>query len=153
METKKAYKSFRYKNDLIWKSGRRGVTSSLGKPNVEVGSPPEFKGETGIWTPEDLFVGALNACLMLTFLALTHSQGVGIVAYESNAEGLLENVEGKYRLTEVTVEPRVALESRADLEAARAIMERVEANCFISNSITTKVRLSPQFRVASERAV
>lgn len=149
MEAKKAFKSFRYKNDVVWKSGRRGLISALGKPHVEVGSPPEFKGEPGIWTPEDMLVGALNTCLMLTFLAFAASKNVGLASYESSAEGLLENVEGKYRITEVAVQPMVALKTQADLEAAQKIMEGLEANCFISNSITAKVKLSPQFRVDS----
>ncbi len=150
MEPKKAYKSFRYKNNVVWKSARRGVTSALGKPDVEVGNPPEFKGEPGIWTPEDMLVGALNTCLMLTFLAYAFSKGLEVAAYESNAEGLLENVEGKYRITEVTVEPSVALKSQADLERAQEIMKSVKENCFISNSITATVKLNPQFRVDSE---
>jgi organic hydroperoxide reductase OsmC/OhrA len=39
------------------------------------------------------------------------------------------------------------LKSQADLEVARAIMDKVEENCFISNSIVAKVKLAPQFRV------
>lgn len=147
METKKAYKSFRYKNALVWKQARRGVLSALGKPDVEVGSPPEFRGEPGIWTPEDMLVGALNACLMLTFLALAQSKDLEPVSYESNAEGLLEHLDGKYRITQVTVEPVVALKSQADIERAREILKGVEEYCFISNTITSSVKLNPQFRV------
>ena len=39
-----AYKSFRYKANVAWSSARRGTLSASGKPNVDVGSPPEFKG-------------------------------------------------------------------------------------------------------------
>ena len=152
MEAKKAYKSFRYKNRLVWNSDRRGRTSAPGKPQMEVGSPPEFKGEPGVWCPEELLVGALNACLMLTFVSLAQNKGVQFVAYESAAEGLLENVDGKYRITEVDVQPSLVLKSQADLDAARTIMDQVEENCFISNSITAKVKLTPQFRVGSGTA-
>jgi len=117
---------------------------------MDVGSPPEFKGEPGVWSPEELLVGALNACLMLTFVSLAQSKGVQFAAYESAAEGLLENVDGKYRITEVGVRPSVVLKSQADLEAARTIMNEVEKNCFISNSITAEVKLAPQFRVGSD---
>jgi len=116
---------------------------------MDVGSPPEFKGEAGVWSPEELLVGALNACLMLTFAWLAQNKGVRFVAYDSAAEGLLENVDGKYRITEVSVQPSVVLQSQADLEAARTIMNEVEENCFISNSITAKVKLAAQFRVGS----
>lgn len=150
METKKTYKSFRYKTNLVWNAGRRGGSlSASGKPTLQVGSAPEFKGEAGNWSPEDLLVGSLNTCLMLTFLAFAYNKGLEPLSYESSAEGLLENVGGKYRVTEITVEPNVALKSQADLETARAIMDKVEENCFISNSITAKVKLSPQLRVES----
>jgi organic hydroperoxide reductase OsmC/OhrA len=148
METKKAFKSFRYKNDLLWKSPHRGVLSAPVRPDVVVGSPPEFKGRPDNWSPEDLLVGALNTCLMLTFSALAQSKGVEPLAYQSSAEGLLENVDGKYRITEVTVSPSVILKSQADLDVASELMqEKVEANCFITNSISGKVKLMPQFRV------
>ena len=147
METKKAYKSFRYKNSLVWSTGLRGRTSAPGKPEMEVGSPTEFKGDPGVWSPEELLVGALNACLMLTFVSFAQNKGIQLLAYESAAEGLLENVDGKYRIVEVSVQPSLVLKSRADVEVAQAIMNEVEENCFISNSIVAKVKLAPQFRV------
>jgi len=137
---------------LVWDRGRRGRTSAPGKPEMEIGSPVELKGEPGLWSPEELLVGALNACLMLTFVALAQSKGLRFVAYESAALGLLENVDGTYRITEVSVQPNLVLKSDTDLEAARRIMDAVEENCFISNSITAQVKLAPQFRVESDTA-
>jgi organic hydroperoxide reductase OsmC/OhrA len=147
VEAKKAYKAFRFKNSLVWNRGRRGKTSAPGKPEMDVGSPPEFKGEPGVWSPEELLVGALNACLMLTFVSAAQNKGIQFVAYESTAEGLLENVNGKYQITEVMVQPSLVLKSQADLDAARTIMDEVEQNCFISNSIKATVKLAAQFRV------
>ena len=148
MGAKTAYKSFRYKANTAWSSARRGTLSASGKPNIVVGSPPEFKGEPDIWAPEELLVGSVNTCLMLTFLTLAQAGGVTPVGYESEAEGLLENIDGKYRITEVAVRPRVSLKSKAELERAREIMESVEAQCFISNSIKSKVTLTAEFVVA-----
>jgi organic hydroperoxide reductase OsmC/OhrA len=145
---KTAYKSFRYKASTTWSSARRGTLSAARRPDIIVGSPPEFKGEPDIWAPEELLVGSLNTCLMLTFLTLARARGVTPVGYESEAEGLLENLGGKYRITEVTVRPRVALKSAAELEPARKTMDSVEAQCFISNSINATVNLLPDFVVA-----
>jgi organic hydroperoxide reductase OsmC/OhrA len=83
--------------------------------------------------------------MMLTFLSLAQARGLTPVGYESEAEGLLENSEGKYRITEVTVRPRVVLASKTELEAAYATMEAVEAHCFISNSIRSKIKLTAEF--------
>jgi organic hydroperoxide reductase OsmC/OhrA len=148
MEAKK-YKSFRYTNNLTWEQARRGKTWAPGKPLMEIGSPPEFKGEGGVWCPEELLVAALNGCLMLTFIALAQGKNVQFVAYESAAEGLLENVNGKFQITEVSVAPSVVLKSDGDLETAKTIMGQIEEHCFISNSIKAKVKLAPQLRVGS----
>jgi organic hydroperoxide reductase OsmC/OhrA len=150
--TGKTYKSFQYRNNLVWDTARRGRTSASGKPDIEIGSPPEFKGEAGVWAPEEMLVAALNACLMLTFVSFAQSKRLEFVAYESAAEGLLANVDGKYRIVEVSVRPIVVLKSEADIEAARTIMAEVKANCFISNSITADVKLAPQYRIASDIA-
>jgi organic hydroperoxide reductase OsmC/OhrA len=149
VETKRPYKSLRYKANTAWSSARQGTLSASGKPNIVVGSPPEFKGEPDIWAPEELLVGSVNTCMMLTFLTLAQAKGLTPVRYESEAEGLLEIVEGKYRITEVMVRPRISLKDKAELERAREIMETVEAQCFISNSIKSKVLLTAEFVVAS----
>jgi organic hydroperoxide reductase OsmC/OhrA len=148
MEAKRAYRSFRYKAHTAWSTARRGTLSASGKPNIVVGSPPEFKGEPDVWAPEELLVGSVNTCMMLTFLTLAQAKGLTPVRYESEAEGLLQNIEGKYRFTEVAVRPRVSLKGKDEIERAREIMEGVEAQCFISNSIRAKVTLTAEFVVA-----
>jgi organic hydroperoxide reductase OsmC/OhrA len=145
----KRYKSFRYTNNLTWENARRGKSSAPGKAPMEIGSPPEFKGEPGVWCPEELLVAALNGCLMLTFISLAQGKGVQFVSYESAAEGLLENVDGKFLITEVSVAPTVVLKSDGDLEKARTIIDQVEEHCFISNSIKAKVKMAPQLRVGA----
>ncbi len=150
MPTGKTYKTFQYRNNLVWDTARRGRTSAPGKPDIEIGSPPEFKGDPGVWAPEEMLVAALNACMMLTFVSFAQGKRLEFVAYESVAEGLLANVDGKYRIVEVNVRPTLVLRSEADIETARRIMTEVKANCFISNSITADVKLAPQFRMASD---
>jgi organic hydroperoxide reductase OsmC/OhrA len=86
--------------------------------------------------------------MMLTFLTLAQARGLTPVGYESEAEGLLENVEGKYHITEVAVRPHVTVNSEAELEPARKTMESVEAHCFIANSINARLKLTPEFVVA-----
>ena len=148
MQAKTAYKSFHFRAKTAWSSARRGTLSALGKPNIVVGSPPEFKGEPDIWAPEELLVGSVNTCMMLTFLTLARAKGLTPVGYESEADGLLENIEGKYRITKITVRPLVSLKGKAELELAREIMGSIEAQCFISNSIKSKVTLVAEFVVA-----
>ncbi len=70
-----------YEVNLLWESDTRGKLSSPVLPDkIEVATPPEFpQGTKEIWTPEHLFVAAVNSCLMTTFLvvAQAHTAGLG----------------------------------------------------------------------------
>ena len=144
-----AHKSFRYKAKTAWTSERVGVLSGTGKPNIIVGSPPEFKGKPDNWAPEELLIGSVNTCILLTFLTLAQGRGLIPAAYESEADGLLENVDGKYLITQVTIRPRITVKSQADVEPIREAIESAESRCFMSNSVKAKVAVVPDVVVQS----
>jgi peroxiredoxin-like protein len=139
-------KVYLYQTMVRWTEQRKGVMSCAGKPDVEVATPPEFKGHEGIWSPEDLFVESANVCLMTTFLAVAERAGLAFSAYESEAEGRLELVEGKFQFTAITIKPTITLKSSADAAKAKELIEKAEANCLISNSMKAKVTLEPVIR-------
>jgi peroxiredoxin-like protein len=139
-------KVHRYQTTVKWTEQRKGVISCEGKPDVQVATPPEFKGHEGIWSPEDLFVASANVCVMTTFLAVAERAGLAFSSYESSAEGRLELVEGKFQFTEITIKPIITLESDADVAKARELIEKAEASCLISNSMKATVTLEPMIR-------
>ena len=139
---------FSLSDPLRMDTGQKLRTSLAGKPELVISSPPEFRGDAGIWTPEDMFVTALNACIMQTFLSFAEQKKLALESYDSSAEALLEFKDGKYRFTEITVRPQLALKSQEEVERAREIMESAHANCFVSNSITCAVKILSEFRVA-----
>ncbi len=139
-------KVYHYHTKVVWTEHRKGVMSCEGKPNVEVATPPEFKGHEGIWSPEDLFVASANICLMTTFLSVAERAGLAFSAYESAAEGRLELVDGKFRFTAITIKPLITLESDADKPKAKELIEKAEANCLISNSMKATVTLEAVIR-------
>jgi len=149
VENKTTYRTFQFENTIVWRSSRRGLLSALQHPDMEVGSPPAFKGDPDVWCPEDLLIGALNTCLMLTFLSVSHRRGLQVGAYESSAQGTLEHSDGKYRVTRVKVRPVVLLNTKVDFVAAREAMQETIESCIITNSIRATVELDPQFREAT----
>jgi len=100
-------KVYTYHTSVKWTDQRKGVISSAGKPDIQVATPPEFKGHEGIWSPEDLFVASANICLMTTFLAVAERAGLAFTSYESAAEGRLELVDGKFQFTAITLKPTI----------------------------------------------
>jgi len=138
------YKSFTYRTQLKRVENRTGTLDSDGKVSIRFSSPPEFKGEAGVWTPEDLFVSAVNTCTMTTFVAIAEREKIPIVSYSSTAEGLLEFVDGKYRITRIIVRPSVTVGSADTISQTRELFKKTHENCIITNSIHTEVVIEPE---------
>jgi organic hydroperoxide reductase OsmC/OhrA len=149
MESRTESKTFHYRTRTTWRTARQGVLSASGRSDVVVGSPPEWKGTPDVWAPEELLVASVNTCMMLTFLTLAQPRGVTVAGYDSDAEGTLEKVGGVYQMTAITVRPRVVIASDDQRELARHAMEKVEAHCFMSQSVKAKVTIVPEFAVGS----
>jgi len=114
------------------------VVNSCNVPPT-LAAPPEFKGHEGIWSPEDLFVASINVCVMTTFLAFAERAGLAFTSYESEAEGTLELVDGKFQFVTVLLKPKITLKPGEDVGKAKDLIAKAEANCLISNSVKTKV--------------
>jgi peroxiredoxin-like protein len=138
-------KSYRYTTSVRWTGEKKGMMDVSGKPSAEVATPPEFKGHEGIWSPEDLFVASVNSCIMTTFLAFAGRAGLNFEKFESEAEGLLEFVDGRFLFTKIVVRPRINLASGEDRAKAEEILHKADRNCLVSNSIRTEVVLEPTF--------
>lgn len=136
-------KSFRYTSTVRWSEHKKGELSASDKPDIQVATPPEFKGHEGIWSPEDLFVASANVCLMTTFLAFAERTGLSFAGYESRAEGLLEMVDGKFQFTKIVLRPTVRLKQREDAQKAEQVLAKAEDHCLISNSMKAQVILEP----------
>lgn len=138
----------KYQVKLNWIEDRKGVIQSeVLDSKIEVVTPPEFpKGIEGKWSPEHLFVAAVNSCFMTTFLAVAENSKLDFSAMECNAVGTLDKVEGKYQITEITLFPTVTIVDEMQKDKAIRVMEMSEKACLISNSIKSIVALVPEVK-------
>lgn len=142
---------YSYATEVEWTGERRGDLSAPHLPDLEVDAPPEFKGHEGVWTPEHLFVAAVNSCFMTTFLAIAENSKLEFVSFSADAKGKLEKLEGQgFIMTEVVLRPKLLVSHARDLERAGRILEKAEKNCLISNSIKTETRLEPKVSSVGE---
>lgn len=144
VQPKVKYRSFSYRTQLRWEGNKSGTLQADGKPSLRVASPPEFKGEAGVWTPEDLFVAAVDICTMTTFMAFAQRLGLPIVSYTSSAAGTLEFVDGGYRFTKVVLRPSIVIGTSEVAEQVRRTLDDAHAACLIANSILAEVRVEPR---------
>jgi len=140
-------KQFFYKNTIKWNEERKGTLSSLDKPDIEIATPPEFRGHHGIWTPEDLLVASVNSCIMTTFLYYAQKEHLDFIGYESSAEGILERVGDVFMISYVSVKPIITIRNREDTDRIKRIIEMSDKNCLISDSVKSKVEVIAEIKI------
>jgi peroxiredoxin-like protein len=143
-----------YNVEVNWNTDRKGIMCSpeLNKDAsscIEVATPPEFpKGIPGIWSPEHLFTAAVSSCLMTTFLAIADNSKLEFVSFSCKSKGKLEQVDGKFIMSEIILEPTVTITDEKDRERTERVLQKSEAACLISNSIMSKIVLTPTIKIA-----
>ena len=142
-QPKVRFKTFTYKTNVKWEERRSGTLASDGKPALRVASPPEFKGEAGVWTPEDLFVAAVEICQMTTFLAYAERKQLQVISYQSHANGVLEYINGDYRFTRIVLFPTVVIANSASEDEAHRLLDEAHKHCLVANSIESIVEVNP----------
>jgi organic hydroperoxide reductase OsmC/OhrA len=151
-----------YSIDVEWNQERKGMMCSpelklsTGDASscIEVATPPEFpKGIPGIWSPEHLFTASVSSCLMTTFLAIAENFKLEFLRFSCKSKGKLEQVDGKFLMTEIILEPTVVIMHEKDRERAERVIQKSEAACLISNSIKSKVTMNPTILLAHETQI
>jgi peroxiredoxin-like protein len=150
-----------YNVDIAWSQDRKGIICSPELNNttypsrgcIEVATPPEFpKGIPGIWSPEHLFTASVSSCLMTTFLAVAENSKLEFLSFRCQAKGKLEQVDGKFGMTEVILEPVVTVADQRDVERALKVLQKSEANCLISNSVKANIIVKPVVLAVQQHA-
>jgi peroxiredoxin-like protein len=145
-----------YNVDVSWTQDRKGLLNSpeLNNPErennngIEVATPPQFpKGMPGIWSPEHLFTAAVSSCLMTTFLSIAENSKLEFTHFACKSKGKLEQVDGKFIMSEIILEPLVIIVNESDREKAERILNKAENACLISNSVRSKITMIPSIQV------
>lgn len=145
-----------YHVNINWSKERKGMmcspelNSMANNANgcIEVATPPEFpKGIPGIWSPEHLFTASISSCLMTTFLAIAENSKLDFFSFQCQSTGKLEQVGGKYLMSEILLEPKVVIQNEKDIEKAERVLQKSEAVCLISNSVKSKIIMNPVIEV------
>ncbi|MGZ3788505.1 MAG: OsmC family protein [Bacteriovorax sp.] len=139
--------------DLNWKRetefaydkfNRSHTLSFSGNQVLRNSSAPEYLGNTDTANPEEILAAAVSSCHMLTFLAVAAKSGYTVDTYRDHAEATLDkNEEGKPAITQIDLHPVIEFsgEKLPSAEQLKSLHERAHRNCFIANSIKTKVNV------------
>ncbi|WP_061242216.1 OsmC family protein [Leptospira interrogans] len=147
----------KHKISLSWKKGLEDFkydsfdrTHSIqyeGGQKLHGSSTPETYGKAEHTNPEELLASSVCSCHFLTFLAIASKSRYIVSSYEDNAIATLEkNEEGKMVVTKIELYPKVTFEGDKipDLDTLVDLHEKAHKNCFIANSIKSKVIIQPR---------
>ena len=126
------------------------LRSSQIKRPITFSAPPEFLGETGVWTPEHLFVAALVTCFVSTFSGMADLSKFSFVGLEVEAEGVLEKDASGWKFVEVKLRPMLKIGREQDRERANRLLQKAQKTCLVSRSLACATVLEPELEVEEE---
>lgn len=123
--------------------------SSEGVRVIESNAPKDFDGPGNQWSPEQLLTAAVADCFLLSFRAVASASKFNWTSLEAHTEGTLDRVEGKMRFTRFSTRAKLHVPPGSDLERAKKLMEKAEANCLIANSLSSERHLEAEVVIGS----
>ena len=111
--------------------------------------PTEFGGPGDEWSPEHLLVASVADCFVLTFRAVSRASKLEWSNIESSAVGVLDRVGRLTQFTSFTVSATLTVPSGTDVDKAQRVLEKSEAGCLITNSLTAETHLEAKIIVAT----
>ena len=95
----------------------------------------------GAVDPEEMRVGAINTCHMLSFLHVAREAGFVVTHYRDEAEGVMtKRDDGEMWVSKVTLRPEITYQGRRPTDAERDHLHHAAHHiCFIANSVKTEI--------------
>ena len=128
------------------------IVSAEGLPDLETAGPAQFGGPGDVWSPEDMLVGAVANCFILSFRAIARKAKLEWLTLECETEGVLDKFEGYNQFTGFTVKARLTIPDEQYRKKAEVILEKAEKYCLITNSLKADSHLEAEVHVATTAA-
>lgn len=111
------------------------TVSSTRLPDLSVAPPAEFDGPGDRWSPETLLCASVANCFILTFRAYARASKLDWTALKCRTEAVLENVDGVPQFTRFVTHATLAVPAGGDAAKARALLQKAEDRCLVTNSL------------------
>lgn len=121
--------------------------ASKGLDTIHSDAPLQFGGPGNRWSPEELLVAAVADCFVLTFRAIANYSKLPWLSLNCAVDGTLDREDGVIRFSGFSIRAELTLPADGDKEKAGRLLEKAEAGCLITNSLTAEVELTTAVNV------
>jgi organic hydroperoxide reductase OsmC/OhrA len=142
-----------YHTTVQWKGEHRGRIQMGNGPEMDFSAPPDAHGHTGVLTPEDAFVAAVNTCVMMMFIWAAERFKLDLVSYDCFTEGTkLIELDRTETFTKVALRPRIVVRAiESEMESARKRVQRALESAvkysLVANSIKSEIVIDPSIEI------
>jgi organic hydroperoxide reductase OsmC/OhrA len=124
------------------------MVQAAGLPDISTAPPPQFDGPEGLWSPETMLCAAIADCFILTFRGVARASRLEWLQLDCSVDGTLERQGTVTRFTRFATSAELTVPQGTDVDRARALLERAEQVCLVSNSLNGTRTLQAHVRVA-----
>jgi len=139
-----------YKVDAAANGNGPVQINSTGLSTLDSMPPEQFGGPGDLWSPETLLVAAVADCYILSFIAIARASKLEWLNLECETDGILDRVDNVTRFTRFNIRARLTVQADTDVHKATRILEKAEAVCLISNSLSAEKLLETSIEFAPE---
>jgi organic hydroperoxide reductase OsmC/OhrA len=141
-----------YRVQSTYTANRSGLIVAEGiQPAIHFSAPPEFLGQSGVWTPEHLLVASVAGCFISTFSAVADLSKMKFASLDLDAEAVLSKGEKGWNFTGIVLRPRLGIVREEDRERAQRLLEKAERNCFVARALAIPIETRPEVTLAEEQ--
>ena len=142
-----------YNTTVTWKGEHWGHIKLGNGPEMDFSAPPDAQGHSGVFTPEDAFVAAVNMCVMMMFIWAAERFKLNLVSYDCYAEGTkLIELDRTEIFTQLVLRPKIIVradgQDKATVEKrVRRALESAQKYSLVANSVKSKVVIEPEVNI------
>jgi organic hydroperoxide reductase OsmC/OhrA len=142
-------KEFRFPVEVEWLGDTRVSTRVEGKREIEISSPPEFRGKDAtIWSPEDFFVASAASCLAITLQGIAGRRDLLLHGLSVSGDGVVgTRDDGTFGFTRMRFLVAIKTDPGQE-ELAREVARKAEEGCLVAVSLDLPIELDVKVEAA-----
>jgi organic hydroperoxide reductase OsmC/OhrA len=135
-------KDHRFHVTVDWLCDRLTTVSGEGKPDLEVATPPEFRGGIpNVWTPEDLLAASTASCYAVTLAAIAERRHIPLLGLDvSGTAHVTGRDNGRFGFVAIELTAAIWTDPELVLEAERAGRDAEDA-CLVADALDVPVHV------------